>query len=264
MLLRRTSSTGLSGMPTIIDGIARIGVVHGDVADRHAAQLADRRAGGTAHAAGEAQEDRRVGDLAHRDVRDRHVLEQPAVHRLEREAARAVEHDVRDRDVPEPAVRLGAELDASRRAVAVGRRGRRAPVRAVEHRAHVEAAHDAVRDRDVLRGARLAEREGALEHDRVVVRRVHVHVRDAHVAAGVDVDAVAVRVDGEVVDREVVDAGGRIAMWPPRKIVKSRSSTLRERLSAIALFAWPGRVSSPRRGRRARGSTPCRRCGRGP
>jgi hypothetical protein len=35
----------------------------------------------------------------------------------------------------------------------------------------------------------------------------------------------------------------RIAMWPPRWIVKSRSSTLRESLSAIALFAWPARVS---------------------
>jgi hypothetical protein len=34
----------------------------------------------------------------------------------------------------------------------------------------------------------------------------------------------------------------RIAMWPPRRMVKSRSSTLRESRSAIALFACPGRV----------------------
>ena len=83
---------------------------------------------------------------------------------------------------------------------------------AVEHGAKfVDAGDVAVGDGDVLGGARVAECEGTLWADAVVPGRVDGAVGDADVAAAVDVDAVAVGVDLEVVDGEVVDAGGEDA-----------------------------------------------------
>ena len=83
---------------------------------------------------------------------------------------------------------------------------------AVEHGAKlVDAGDVAVGDGEVLCGARVAECKGALGADAVVPRRVDGAVGDADVAAAVDVDAVAVGVDLEVVDGEVVDAGGEDA-----------------------------------------------------
>ena len=80
--------------------------------------------------------------------------------------------------------------------------------RAVEHRAEfVDAGDVAVGDRDVFGRARIAEREGALGADAVVPGRIDGAVGDAHVAAAVDIHAVAVGVDVEIVDGEVVDAG---------------------------------------------------------
>ena len=42
-------------------------------------------------------------------------------------------------------------------------------------------------------------------------RRIHGAIGDAHVAAAVDVHAIAVGVDLEIVDGEIVDAGGEDA-----------------------------------------------------
>ena len=47
----------------------------------------------------------------------------------------------------------------------------------------------------------------ALEHNGVVIRRIDADVRDPDIAAGIDVNAVAIRIDRDVVDREVIDAG---------------------------------------------------------
>ena len=66
------------------DRITRVDIRGDDVADRHAADRADRRALGPARAIAEAEENRGVRDLAHRDIRDRHVLDDRAVDALER------------------------------------------------------------------------------------------------------------------------------------------------------------------------------------
>jgi len=63
------------------------------------------------------------------------------------------------------------------------------------------------------------------------------------VATRIDVDAVAVRVDLDVVDREVVDTVARIAKCPAIRNETSRIRTLRHSLSDSALlpsrlFAW--------------------------
>ena len=65
----------------------------------------------------------------------------------------------------------------------------------------------AVGDGDVLGWPVVAESEAGFRADAVVPRSVDEAVGDAYVLAAVDVHAIAVGVDLEVVDGEVVDAG---------------------------------------------------------
>ena len=169
-------------------------------------QVSDRGAIRPAHPRADAQENGRAEYPPHRDIRDRHVLDLRAVDGLKRQAAAAFEYAVRDGYRPEAAVRLGPELDAAR-----GLRvaGRVVPASPVEERTLVVAAHEAVRDGHVLGGAKLPEPEGALEADAVVPWGIHRAVGYPHVVAAVDVHPVAVGVDRERVDDEVVDAGGQ-------------------------------------------------------
>ena len=84
-------------------------------------------------------------------------------------------------------------------------------VSGVQQRADIVAADQAIGNRDVLAGARKPERVGALKDDGVVVRRVHAGIGDADVAAGIDIHAVAVGVDHDVVDGQVIHPGGEDA-----------------------------------------------------
>ncbi len=208
MLLKRHVLDGMAGQAADEDAVVGRDVVGDDVADVDAPGDAHRRIVRAAQPGAETDEDRRVHDVAHRDVRDGHVLHRAAVHLFERKPAAIIEHAVGNRDVLESAVGFGAELDAARRAAAASRR---AFVRAVEQRAFLVTAHLAVHDGDVLRCAGVAEAEATLETDAVVAGRIDRAVGDAHVAAAVDVHAVAVGVDLEVVDREIV--GRRSRAW---------------------------------------------------
>ena len=177
-------------------------------------------------------------DVAHGGVGDGDVFQQRAVHRFQRVTHAAFKDAAGDGDVDESAVRLGAALDASRAAPFAFRE----PLEcAVEHRAqHVVAGDEAVGDGHVLGGARVAQGVAGLGTDAVVPRRVHRAVRHAHVLAAVDVHAVAVGVDPEVVDGQVVHAGRSSPKWPPLRMEKSRSITLWQFLSAMALLPTPG------------------------
>jgi len=94
-----------------------------------------------------------------------HILQSPAVHRFERQAAAVVEDAIRDGHVLEPAVASVAELDAAGRPAA---RSRRAFVSAVEERAFVVTAHLAAVDGDVLRRAVGSQDRNKLEADAVM------------------------------------------------------------------------------------------------
>src|SRR5713101_3464656 len=74
--------------------------------------------------------------------------------------------------------------------------------------------HVAIGDRYILRSARITQREGALGANTIVPRRVHAAVRHADVAAAVDVHAIAIRVDLQVVDRQIVDPRSKDAEVP--------------------------------------------------
>src|SRR3984957_776916 len=184
----------------------RFGIRADDIADQNAAQSTHRHAGRPAHAAAQAQEDGRGSNIAHRDVGDGDVFEQAAVDGFERESLTAFEDAVRNCDVLETSVRLGAELNAAVRVVLLARI--ESLERAIEERAKfVDPGYVAIRDRHIFRGARVSEGERTLGTDGIVPRRIHRAVRDADVAAAVDIDAVAVGVTFEIVDREVVAAG---------------------------------------------------------
>ncbi len=207
------------GQGHILDRIAlqagdRGGVVGQDVPGGEIAHLdppdrAAPRAVRPAPAVAQAQEQRGGRDLAHDDVADRHVLDHPAIDGLQRQAARTVEDAVADGDVAKAAVGLRADLDAAGNPVLVGRQLLGAAQRAVQHRAEVVAADLAAADLHPLGGARDAQGQRALQHDGVVIGRVDLAVSDAHVVAAVDIDAVAVGVDGQAGDRQVVAAGGQ-------------------------------------------------------
>src|SRR4030095_11293404 len=67
-----------------------------------------------AQAASQPEEDRRILDVAHGDVGDGHIDQQPAIHCYHANPTGVVDHDVGDCDVLEPAVGFGAEFDPAR------------------------------------------------------------------------------------------------------------------------------------------------------
>src|SRR6266496_702996 len=187
-----------------------------DVADVYSPQYSDGHACRSAHARSQTDEDRRFFDIAHSEIGNRDVFDDPAIHGLNRQAAASIENAIRNRNVLEAAIGLGTKFDSS------GARyryvGRKALVARVEDRAFFETAgHDAVCDRNHFGGARIPQRVGTLEANAIVPGRVHRAVGDVNVAAAIDVHPIAVGVDGEIVDGEVVDAGGEDSEVPAVK-----------------------------------------------
>jgi len=184
-----------------------------DITDDHAAKSPNRHTFRTAHSVAKTHKDRSVDYVAHADVVDCDVFEQRAIHGFEGDAVAAVQDAVRDRDAFETSVRFGSEFDA---AIArhMGVCGKRF-ARAVEERAfHVTAGDEAVGDGQVFCRSRVAERKRTLGADGVVPWRIHAAVADTDIAAAIHVDAVAVGIDLEVVDRKVIDAGGEDSEVP--------------------------------------------------
>jgi len=169
-----------------------------DVVDLDAPRRANLRTVRPAQAGAKADEDGSIADVPHGDVRDRDIFHQRAIDRLEGQAAAVFKYTVRDGDVAETAIGLGAALDAPSRAVAKDVLIATFPG-AVEQSAFVEATDLAVGDRDVFRHPVIAEPVAALGADAVVVGRVDGAIGDANILAAVEVDAVAVGVDLEIV-----------------------------------------------------------------
>ena len=113
-------------------------------------------------------------------------------------------------------------------------------VSAVHQRADIVSAHQAVRDRDVLRRARESQRVRALQDDGVVVGRIDAAIGNPHIAARVQIDAVPVGVDGQVVDREIVHAGGqnsKVSAGQNRKIAQRHLAAELQRDRFVAASA---------------------------
>src|SRR6202044_3693215 len=93
-------------------GVARVRAVNNNIVDVDAANGANCHAFRRAHTAADTEEKGRVGDVSHGDVGDGDVLNDGAIHRFEREAARPVKDHVRDGDVAEIAFGFSADFDA--------------------------------------------------------------------------------------------------------------------------------------------------------
>src|SRR5262249_38215359 len=185
----------------------RFGVRNDNVADVDASNRADRRLFRSAHPATKAQENRRGRHVTHREVRGVDVFDNSAINSFDGESAAMVEGAIRDRDIFEASVRFSAEFDSTGWAITVRRLRLRAFKRAVEKRARIVAGDLAVDDGHIFRCARIAESEGTLQTDAVVIGRINAAIRDAHIAAGVNVQAVAGGVYLDVIDRQGGDPG---------------------------------------------------------
>src|SRR5215471_17228241 len=179
----------------------------GDVADQYPFERTDRELRGSAHARAQAQENRRVTDVAHGNPDHRDVFHDSTIHGFKREAAAALEDAVSDGNVLESTVRFGAALDAAGALpVMVLRDVRRGFEAAVKQRPDLVGTGDVtIGDCDILGRACISEGKRAFQADRVVPRRVHTAVCDAYVATAIDVDSVTVGVDLEIINRQVVD-----------------------------------------------------------
>src|SRR4029077_16509583 len=185
-----------------------------DVADVHASQFANRDSFRAPHAAAQAEKQGDIGDIAHCDITDGNVFQQRAVHRLQRDSPAIVNDTVRYRDISESPVGLRPQLDSPVAGRFVVRPN--ALERRVKQRAFLVAAgYVTVRDCHVVGGSGEAEPIATLQADAVVPRGVYAAMGDAYVAATIDVDAVAVGVDLEIVDREIVNTGCQNCEMPP-------------------------------------------------
>jgi len=110
----------------------------------------------------------------------------------------------------------------------------------------IVAGDPAIGDGDIAGGAGIAKGKTGLGADAVVPRRVDGAVGDAHILAAVDVHTIAVGIDFEVVDGEVVDAGeqeAKVAAFEDGKIAKDDVVAV---LESDGLIAYAGLLSDKR------------------
>ena len=112
-----------------------------------------------------------------------------------------------DGDMTEAAIRLRAELDATRGAIAIGSLVDEGGASAVVVGAHVVAADLAILHEDVFGGLRTTQAIGALQDDSIVAEGVDLAVAHHDTLTAVNVDAVAVGVDDDPFDEEVIHTG---------------------------------------------------------
>ena len=139
--------------------------------------------------------------MAHADI-----LHGRTVDRLESQAAAVLEGAAADGDVAEAAIALGAQLDASCGAVAIGSLECLCGAGAVEQRAYVVAADLAVLDEHMLGRLGPSQGVGALEHNGIVVDGVNTAITDDHALAAVDIEAIAIGIGSDILDEQVVDS----------------------------------------------------------
>src|SRR6266498_534694 len=194
--------------------VSRIGVIDDDVADRDTPQSTDfGRLFRSTPTRSQPEEKGRISDIAHHNIIDRYAFEQTAVNRHESEAPGVVKDAIRDCYIPETAVGFSAKLYPTSRKVTPPLTVKLAPVVnklafvcTIERCAFIITAEIAVRDGYILSRLRMTEREGAFQTKGVVERRVDVAIRDMHVPASINVNAIAIRIYLHVVDGQIVNA----------------------------------------------------------
>src|SRR5260370_22354151 len=152
---------------------------------------------GSAHAAAEPEEDGGIRNVAHGDVVDGYIFQQSAIDGLQSKPAAEFKDAVGYGDVLEPAVGFLAELDPPCRTKILARQ--HAIEGCIQQQPFTETADEAIGDSYFFCGSGLTQGGGALDVYSAMVRRVHAAIGDANVATTIDIDSVAVGVDGQVV-----------------------------------------------------------------
>src|SRR6202789_840412 len=151
------------------------------------------------------QKKRRIHRVPHRDVRDRDVFHISPIAGLKRYPLRPLAHAVRNRDIPEPAIRLRPALDPS-----IARNMYIVPKLLPRPRHHrpqlIGSRHKTIRNRHIIRRPRLPQRIARLRTDRIIPRRVHRAVTHPHIPAAIDIEPIPVRIHQHVIDRQVIHA----------------------------------------------------------
>ncbi len=251
---------------------AGVGVVADDIADGNSAKCADRNARRAAHAGAQPQKQRSVGAVAHGDAGKGNGFDHCAIGAFNGEAFAAIEDAIRDGNVLEAAVGLGSQLDAS---VEFLRKiwfdfGLLGLVRwpslpgSVEHGADkIRAGDIAVGDGHIFRGARITQSERAFGADGIVPGRIDAAIRYTDIFAAIDIDAVAIGVDQQIVYGQIVNAcgeNGEVSALKHGKIPQYYVVAIFQAQSLIS----HRRVFLPEDVHWRRGLGPCPRSGRCP
>src|SRR5258705_7234819 len=112
-------------------------------------------------------------------------------------------------NVFEPDIRFGTKLDPAGWTKGTVLVSKITLVGAVEQRSFIVSAHLTVRNSHVLCGSRVTKGERTLGTDAIVKGRVDRAIGNADILASVHVNPVTVCVNLQIVDRQVVDTGGK-------------------------------------------------------
>ena len=141
-------------------------------------------------------------DMFHGDVGNRDILHSALVHFLECETAAPHTCAIGNGNIAVSTIRLRAQFDAPTSPVYFFRH-----IGAIEQRPQFVTSDDAVGDSDMLGCDRFFQRIGAFEDNTIIERCIYFCVAHSDVFAAVDIDTVAVGVDGDIVDSKKVASG---------------------------------------------------------
>ena len=131
------------------------------------------------------------------NVVDGDVFHDAAIHFLQSQSAAAAKGAIRDGNVSEAAIGLGAKFDA---AIAIGRRLHCS----IEQGAFQKAGDLAIHDGEILGNHRPTQRQRTLGTQSVISRRIDATIGDRRVAATVNVNPVTVGIHRDVIYGQAV------------------------------------------------------------
>ena len=142
-------------------------------------------------------------NMTHRDIIDYDVLHSALIHLLKSKTAAPHTGAVGNGDVTIATIRLRTKFNASTYPVHFLR-----DILTTEESAELIACHDTISNEDMFTEHRLLQRIRTFQYDGIVVRSVNFRVADCKILAAVDVNAVAIGVDGYIINCSDITPSG--------------------------------------------------------
>jgi hypothetical protein len=146
-----------------------------------------------------------LAEVPHGDAGESDVLAYGPIYRFESQTAAAFEDAVRDGDVLESAVGFRSAFDTPGRKAVQPRIGVSLPCAVQEGAELIVPGDKTIRDGYIFGRPCISKGEAGLGANTVIPRRIDAAVGYPHILAAITIDAIAVSIDLEVVDSEVVD-----------------------------------------------------------